>query len=214
MKTLVSIILLVVVNPLFSTSDSKYERAMKDALEEMEQAASINDFQDVTNQFERIADVEKERWQPAYHAAYTKVMMAAMEQDLLKKDPYLDAAQKHLDAIEQMEHDGTERMALQGFLTMIRMSVDPSRGMDLGQECAMILNQAYVMNKQNPRAVLMLAQFNHGSAQYLGEDTSESCAMFDEVIQLLDQPEAEESDQFLPKWGKDIAYMMQQQCQE
>jgi hypothetical protein len=140
--------------------------------------------------------------------------MAAMEQDLQKKDPYLDAAQQNLDAIEKMEHDATERMALQGFLTMIRMSVDLSRGMELGQNCAMLLNQAYQMNNQNPRAVLMLAQFNHGSAQYMGADTSESCAMFNEALQLLDQEEAEESEQFLPSWGRDIALMMQEQCQQ
>ncbi len=187
---------------------------MNDALGKLNQAASMDDFQQAANQFERIADVKKDSWLPLYHAAYSRVMMAAIEQDMQKKDPYLDEARKHLDAVEQMEHDATERMALDGFLTMIRMSVDPSRGMELSQDCAMMLNQAYMMNKQNPRAVLMLAQFNHGSQRYMGEDTSESCAMFDVVLQLFDQSKAEEPDQFLPYWGKDIALMMQQQCQK
>ncbi len=86
--------------------------------------------------------------------------------------------------------------------------------MELGQKCGMILNQAYRMNNQNPRAVLMLGQFNFGSAQYLGEDTSASCAMFDQVLQLFEQSESEKSIQFLPNWGKNIALMMQQQCQK
>jgi hypothetical protein len=214
MKTLVTIVLLVVAHPLISNSGNNYKKAMKDALENMQQAASIDDFQGVANQFERIADVEKDRWLPAYHAAYVRVMMAAMEQDPQKKDPYLDAAQKHLDAIEKMEHDATERLSLQGFLIMIRMSVDPSRGMELGQECGMIVNQAYMMDKENPRALLMLAQFNHGSIQYMGGDTSEPCAMFDQVIQLYDQAESSKTDPFMPSWGKEIAMMMQQQCQQ
>jgi hypothetical protein len=180
----------------------------------MNQAASIEDFQQVANQFDRIANVEKGNWLPAYHAAYVKVMMAAMEQDLQKKDPYLDAAQQNLDAVETMEHDVVERLALQGFLTMIRMSVDPARGMELGMDCGMVVNQAYNMNDQNPRAVLMLAQFNHGSASYMGQDTSESCAMFDEVIKLLDEAESDDSDPFLPNWGRNMASMMQQQCQK
>jgi hypothetical protein len=58
----------------------------------------------------------------------------------------------------------------------------------------------------------MLAQFKHGSAQYMGQDTSEACAMFEEVIQLLDEEEKERSDPFLPGWGRDITQMMQQQC--
>jgi len=214
MKTLATIVLIMVLNPVFSNSDSAYEKAMKKAMEKLNQAESIEDWQGVVNQFERIARNEKENWLPVYHTAYARVMMAAMEEDIQKKDSYLDAAQQNLDAIEKFEHFAVERLALQGFLYMIRMSVDPSRGMELGQNCAMIVNQAYAMNNQNPRAVLMLAQFNHGSAQYMGQDTSEACAMFDEVVQLLDQPGAEESEQFLPNWGKNLALMMQQQCQK
>ena len=195
-------------------ADSTYEKAMKKALRKLSQAASIEDFQDVANEFDRIVNVEKDNWLPAYHAAYVKVMMAAIEQDPQKKDPYLDAAQYNLNDVEEMEHDETERLALQGFLTMIRMSVDPARGMELGPECSMTVNQAYSMNNRNPRAVLMLAQFNHGSASYMGQDTSESCAMFDEVIKLLDEAESKESDPFLPSWGRNMASMMQQQCQE
>jgi hypothetical protein len=197
----------------FTIGAGNYEKAMKKALGRMNQAASIEDFQQVANQFDRIVNVEKDKWLPAYHGAYVKVMIAAMEQDPQKKDPYLDAAQQNLDAIEEMEHDETERLALQGFLTMIRMSVDPARGMELGQECSMIVNRAYALNNQNPRAVLMLAQFNHGAASYMGQDTSEACAMFDEVIKLLDNAESGEKDSFLPSWGRNMASMMQQQCQ-
>jgi len=213
MKTLASIILLIVLNPFFSISQSNYEKEMKETLDKMSQAASVEDFQMVANQFERIANVKKDVWLPVYYSAYARVIMAAMEQDLQKKDPYLDAAQQNLDDIEKMEHDATERMALQGFLYMIRMSVDPVRGMELGQKCAMILNQAYMMNNNNPRAVLMLGQFNHGSAKYLGADTSEACAMFDAALQLLDQSQ-EESSQLLPNWGKDQVLSMQEQCQK
>jgi len=213
MKTIMSIILIMVLNPLIFAGDNTYEKAMKEAMEKLSQVASIDDFQQAANQFDRIASVENDNWLPYYHAAYAKVMMAAMEQDVQKKDPYLDAAQLDLDAIEKLEHDASERMALEGFLMMIRMSVDPSRGMELGMDCGMIVNQAYTMNKENPRAVLVLAQFKHGSASYMGEDTSEACAMFDEVLELLDQPQKKRSEKFLPYWGKEMALMMQQQCQ-
>lgn len=214
MKTLLSIILLIVIHPLCSKSEGNYEKAMKDALDKMSQAASVEQLQMVANQFDRIADVKKDSWIPLYHAAYARVMTAAMEQDVEKKDSYLDQAQLNLDSLEKKKHNVTERMALQGFLIMIRMSVDPSRGMALGMECGMLIHQAYEMNKQNPRAVLMLAQFNFGSAQYLGEDLTEPCGMFDEALKLLDQANTEALDDFLPKWGKNIALTMKEQCPE
>jgi hypothetical protein len=214
MKTLTSIILVLVLSPVFSIKGNNYDKAMTDALHSMSQAASVEELSLVANQFERIANAENANWLPVYYAGYTGVLMAAMESDAQKKDLYLDLAQQHLDAVENMEHDATERMALQGFLYMIRMSVDPSRGVELGQECAMILNQAYMMNNQNPRAVLMLAQFNHGSAQYMGTDTSEACTMLAAALLLLDQPKHTGADQFLPSWGKDLALNMQNQCQE
>jgi hypothetical protein len=214
MKTSVNIILLIVLFAASSKAENKYEQAMKDAMNTMNQAASVDDFQRAANQFDRIADATNDNWLPFYHSAYASVMMAAMEQDPAKKDTYLDAAQQNLDALDKLEHDATERMALEGFLIMIRMSVDPARGAELGQKCAMMVNQAYAMNNQNPRAVLMLAQFNHGSAKYMGGDTSEACAMFDTAMQLFDQPEVDKMEDFMPVWGKEMTMMMQQQCQE
>lgn len=214
MKTLIGIIVLIVLHPLCSFAEGNYEKAMRDALDKLNQAATVDELQMIANQFDRIADVEAANWLPYYHAAYAKVMMAAMEQEIPKKDTFLDAAQLNLDALEKMEHDASERMALYGFLIMIRMSVDPSRGMEFGQQCAGLVHQAYAMNKQNPRAVLMLAQFNFGSAQYIGEDLTAPCAMFDEALKIFDQPTGESSADFLPNWGKDIVLSMKMQCPE
>jgi len=213
MKTLTVLLFAIMVNPVFSYSETTYEKAMKKAEERLNQAATIDDFREAANQFDRIGDMEKDKWLPQYHAAYAKVMMASIEEDPLKKDPFLDAAQLNLDAIEKLDHDESEKLALEGFLIMIRMSVSLDRGMELGMDCGMIVNQAYTMNNQNPRAVLMLAQFKFGSAQYMGQDTSESCAMFEESLELLEQPENKKSEPFLPAWGKDMALILQQQCQ-
>lgn len=213
MRTLTALLFAIIMNPVFSYSESTYEKAMKDALDGLNQAATIDDFRQSANQFDRIGDIEKEEWLPQYHAAYAKVMMASIQEDPQKKDPYLDAAQLNLDAIEKLEHDESERLALEGFLIMIRMSVSIDRGMELGMDCGMILNQAYTLNNQNPRAVLMLGQFKFGSAQYMGQDTSESCAMFEESMKLLEQSENEETEPFQPVWGKNLAQILNQQCQ-
>ena len=213
MRTLTGLLFAIIMNPVFPYSETTYEKAMKDAPNVLNQAATIDDFREAANQFDRIGDIEKDKWLPQYHAAYAKVMMASIEADLEKKDPFLDAAQLNLDAIENLEHDVSERLALEGFLIMIRMSVSLDRGMELGMDCGMILNEAYTLNNQNPRAVLMLGQFKFGSAQYMGQDTSESCELFDESLDLFDNDSKGNKELFLPFWGKNLAVIFQQQCQ-
>ena len=214
MKTLAIICAMTfIVTVLYANDDNAYKKAMKEAFENMEHAQTIDDFREVANRFERIAEVDKDKWQPLYHAAYARVIMAAMEQDPGKKDPHLDQARGYLDKMEEMEYDTVEKLVLEGFLLMIRMSVDPSRGMELGPDCGMILSQAYAMDSLNPRAVLMMAQFNFGSSSYMGMDTSGPCAMFDDSIELFDQENPDETDPFLPCWGKEMATMMKAQCE-
>lgn len=211
MKTYLSILLILFTSLIASAKDN-YEKAMQDALDRLKAASTVDQWQPVANQFDRIADVKNDDWLPQYHAAYARVMMAAMEADIDNKDAFLDAAQRHLDAVEKLEHDASERLALQGFLHMIRMSIDPSRGMELGMVCGSIIQQAYDLNNQNPRAVLMLGQFQFGSAQYMGQDTSEACGLFDETLRLLDQSEHQASTNFSPSWGRPIAEQGKQQC--
>jgi hypothetical protein len=214
MKTFALIGLTLLMSISVSKGDGEFEKAMKDALDNLEQASTVEGLRPIANQFDRIASVKKDNWLPLYHAAYARVLMAAMQTDNGKKDQYLDAAQLNLDEVEKLKHDTSERMALQGFLYMIRMSVDPGRGMELGVKCGGMIQQAYEMNSQNPRAVLMLAQFKFGSAQFMGSDTSEACGLFDETLLLLDKADSDADDSFLPRWGRNIALYNKQQCGE
>lgn len=213
MKTYLGILFILFASTIASAQDN-YEKAMQDALDQLEAASTVAQLQPVANQFDRIADVKNEDWLPLYHAAYARIMMAAMEEDLEKKDASLDAAQQNLDAVEKLEHDASERLALQGFLHMIRMSVDSGRGMEIGMVCGGIIQEAYALNNHNPRAVLMLGQFQFGSAQFMGQDTSEACGLFDETLQLLEQSDSEAPGDFSPNWGKEMALYSIQQCAE
>ena len=98
MKTLLSIFLLAVLNPTITCSND-FEKAMSEALKKMSEATSIHDFSEVANQFDRIANVKNDNWLPLYHAAYSRIMMAAMTEDIEKKDIVLDAAQQNLHCL-------------------------------------------------------------------------------------------------------------------
>jgi len=214
MKSLVKTALFMLISTTLLLGNNKYDKAMSKAMSKLNEATTLEDYNQVANQFDRIASATEDEWLPVYYVAYTRVMMAVLEEGPKNKDTFLDEAQKKLDILESMDHDVPERLVLQGFHHMIRISVDPgSRGATLGQDCGMVLNQAYQMNNQNPRVLLMLAQFNFGASSYMGTDTSGPCAMFDEALKLFESPRDSNSDKFLPSWGKDMTLVMQKQCQ-
>ena len=62
MRTLTVLLFAIMVNPVFSYSETTYEKAMKKAEERLNQAANIEDFREAANQFDRIGDMEKDKW--------------------------------------------------------------------------------------------------------------------------------------------------------
>jgi len=192
-------------------SNPAYEQAMQQALSQLAQADSPEAFQAVANQFQRIAQVEKEQWLPFYYTSYAHIIHAAMSEDRAQKDQGLDEAQQYLDEAKQLAPEESEVVALQGYLHTIRVSIDPAnRGPELAPQATQILAQAVKMNPNNPRALLLLGQMQYGTAQFFNSDTSEACALVDQAIVKFEQSEPESP--LHPTWGKWIAESMQQAC--
>ncbi len=213
MKTLSKIIILCFVAAAANASTG-YDKAMKQAMAELNTAGTVTQMSEAGNTFDRISSGASEEWLPLYYGAYSRVLMAAMEQDITKKDAYLDLAETRLEGIIELENfDRSEVLALQGFLYMIRITIDPGvRGQEYSMKSSAVLQEAIAINPQNPRAMLMLAQMSYGSAQFFNADTSESCEMADSASQLLDVEAQNAEDGFAPKWGRYQADAMIAQC--
>jgi len=74
--------------------DDIYFKTMKNTLFEMDTAVSMESMQLIANKFERIANVEKDKWLPNYYASFTYVLMSYREEDNKIKDQYLDKAEE------------------------------------------------------------------------------------------------------------------------
>ena len=213
MKMLSGIIILCFVAACVNASTG-YDKAMKQAIAELNTAGTVAQMSEAGNTFDRIVSGAPEEWLPLYYGAYSRVVMAAMEQDVTKKDAYLDLAESRLEGIIELENfDRSEVLALQGFLNMIRITVDPGvRGQEYSMKSSAVLQEAIAINPQNPRAMLMLAQMSYGSAQFFNADTSESCEMADSASQLLDVEAQNAEDGFAPKLGRYQADAIIAQC--
>ncbi|MBT1695776.1 hypothetical protein KK083_02730 [Fulvivirgaceae bacterium PWU4] len=192
--------------------DGKYEAAMKKNIQAVYQAKSMDEYQQAVNAFDRIALAEKTKWEPHYYSAFGCIMMAAQEKDAAKKDAYLDQAVTAIGKAKAIAAQESEVIALEGFAHMIRVTVDPaSRGAQLSPLAMQAFGKASALNPENPRALVLSAQMQFGTAQFFGSSTTEACAV---VTRSLEKFNTYKSDNPLaPQWGRSMAEKLKAQCQ-
>jgi putative cell wall-binding protein len=192
--------------------DDKYTEAMKKNIQTVYTAQTTADLQPAVNAFERIAAAEKTKWEPYYYASFGYIMIANREADGSKKDAALDQAQAALKKAQEIVPAESEVIALQGFIHMIRVTVDPAtRGQQYSTLAYQSLNKAVAINPENPRALALLAQMQYGTAQFFGSPTTEACATAAKAVEKFTI--TAEPKPLAPQWGKGMAEGLKGKCQ-
>ncbi|MFZ6013691.1 MAG: hypothetical protein ACOYXT_25350 [Bacteroidota bacterium] len=215
MKTLniipILIALLVLVCQSGFANDGKYVEAMQKNITMVYNAKSIEELQAAVNAFERIGNVEKGKWEPQYYAAFGYVMMANREKEAAKKDAYLDQAVAAVEKAKTLVPDESEVIAMEGFIYMIRVTVDPgARGPQFAGLAMQTFGKASALNGENPRALALLAQMQYGTAQFFGSSTAEACGILTKSLEKFDSFKSD--NPLAPVWGRGMAEGLKQQC--
>jgi hypothetical protein len=216
MKTLTIIpILLGLVAFLASiivNANDKYMEAMQKNIQVVCSAKTSEELLAGINSLERIGEAEKSKWEPYYYAGFGYVMLTTREDDPTKKDGHLDLALKALERARFIKGDESEIAALEGFVHMMRVAVDPaSRGQQYSGMAFQAFGKALAVNPDNPRALALMAQMQYGTAQFFGTSTAEACGT---LVKALEKFDTSTSDNPLaPKWGKPMAEGLKAQCQ-
>lgn len=216
MKTLTIIPIIVAAVILLTTkfvqaNDAKYVEVMQKNIQAVYTSKDVTEIQNIVNTFERVGDSEKTKWEPYYYAAYGYVMMANREQEPAKKDTYLDSALKGIEKAKAIEPAESEIIALEGFVHMIRVSIDPaSRGQQYSGMAMQSFGKAVALNPENPRALSLLAQMQFGMAQFFGSPVTEACATNAKAIEKFNA--AVSDNPLAPRWGKGIAEALKAKC--
>ncbi|MGE5428356.1 MAG: hypothetical protein ACM3O8_10705 [Methylococcaceae bacterium] len=201
MKKLTIILALV---SMFNTgfSNEAYHKAMTESIGQLFRSATINDFVEVANQFERISQNEREEWLPLYYASYAYIMISFQESDNAKKDAYLDQAQKVLDKAFAIAPNESELYMLQGFLYPSRINIDPmARGMLYMEKMNTALNKALELNPDNPRVYYLRATMTYHMPEAYGGGAANALPFYktaDEKFKIF-KPLTDLS----PNWGND-----------
>ena len=164
-----------------------YHSAMQEAIEKVMQGEEEIDFREAANTFDRINQKEPEQWLPLYYGAYANVMLQANLGDNMEKDRLLDLAKEKIDQAQLISQNNSELLAMQGFITMLRIPIDPAtRGPQLSGSAMAVMQQAISLNPENPRAHMFLADMKFGMAQFFGNDNSEGCVSLKKALSLYE----------------------------
>jgi tetratricopeptide (TPR) repeat protein len=211
MKTkLIFMLSLIITSAL--ANDDKYANQMAKNIEAVYKAQTSEEFQAAINSFERIGNAEKTKWEPFYYASFGYIMQATREQAVGKKDQYLDLAASQLDKAKAVKENESEIVALEGFIHMIRVTVDPAtRGQKYSSLAFQSFGKAIGLNPENPRALVFMAQMQYGTAQFFKSSTEEACATLTQAIEKFASFKTD--NPLAPQWGISMANGMKGQCQ-
>jgi tetratricopeptide (TPR) repeat protein len=210
MKTRI-LILLIAISFTTKATDDKFTQVMSKNIELVYRANSAEEYQNVVNAFDRIANAEKARWEPLYYSAFGNLMMAIREKDGVRKDKYLDLAYEALQKAKAIKSNESELYAMEGFVHMIRVTVDPAtRGQQFSGKAFESYNKALALNPENPRALALMAQMEFGTSQFFNSPATEACNTNSKALEKFS---SEKSDNPLaPRWGKSVAEELKSKC--
>lgn len=196
---------------LKAQNEQAYINAMSKGLTALGQAKTLEDYQNVAGQFERIAANANDQWHPQYYAALAYINMSFQVNEVAKKDQLTDKAQVFIDEALKLAPNNSEVVALHGFKYMIELSADPgSRGQTMSPMAMQLLGKAGSLDPNNPRANIFLAQMEMGMAQFFGSSTTSACSKGKKALDMFNSTADEKS--FDPSWGKETAEAFMKQC--
>ncbi len=183
--------------------NEKYYQKMGETLGSFASASSVEDFQDLANQFGVIAKVETEEWLPLYYEAHCYILMSFMGQlEASVQDSYLDKALASINKMVEIAPNEAEVYVMKAFYHTGYLVVDPpSRAMSTQALINSALARALSIEADNPRALFLGISNEMGTANFFGSDTAPIC---EKAIQLLESwDDYSVKSAIHPNWGKD-----------
>jgi len=211
MKT-VNLFFLMIITVSSFANDEKYYEQMGKQIQAVYTAKTTDEYQAAINALDRIANAEKTKWEPYYYSAFGNIMIATRESDGAKKDSYLDMALGAIEKGKVLAPAESELVALEGFVHMIRVTVDPaSRGQQYSGLAMQTFGKAVGMNGDNPRALALLAQMQLGMARFFNQPPTEACETASKAATVFESPAVSENP-LAPRWGKEMNLEVIKNC--
>lgn len=193
----------LILSSLTVFAQTAYEKVMTEKIAKLEACKSPEDFQTLANDFQRIAEKEKDKWQPFYYAAFSFIQKGRVQmrenktQDL---DVSADQALKYLALTESIA-DNAEIRLLKKMAFSLKMMVNPAqRYMTDGAKAATEMTAAEKLEPDNPRIALIKAEDMYFTPEQYGGSKTKGLEMFKLALEKFNSYKPKTA--LDPNWGK------------
>ncbi|MCB0651655.1 MAG: hypothetical protein KDC85_10305 [Saprospiraceae bacterium] len=201
-----------------SGPSADYFSVMEENIKKLENSDRVaENFKNFSATFERIANTEKDQWQPLYYASLSYTYLAYVESDLNKVDEWGDKAELTLAKMLERNPVQSEVLVLKAMIAYSRIKVNfMERGMEYSIKAKEYLEEAEALKDDNPRAYVLLAQSYFKAPPQFGRDVKKGCEYNQRALELLEaEQKAEEASgkyNINPHWGSDDAKRNMKYC--
>jgi hypothetical protein len=210
MKKIIVVILMFAFTSA-KAQNEKYIAAMQKNLEAYGNAKTAEDFLDLSNAFERIAEAEKNQWLAFYYAAHAQVIYGYLQKDMSVVDPIADKAELLINKADALEENNSEISCVKSMIAQLRMIVNPmQRWQQYGALATQLQELAKQQDPTNPRPYALAAQNLFYTPAQFGGGCSTAKPVAEEGLKLLTSFQPKSA--LHPIWGKTQIEMVLGQC--
>lgn len=202
MKTFLLFLTVTLSSTVLIAQNEKYVKAMQSNIAQLDSALIKGNIAELSNNFERIGDAEKNQWLPYYYASYCTVMGALLEQDKSKTDGIADKAEQLIQKAEAIAgKENSETCVIKSMIASAHMMVDPqTRWQQYGQTSSANIAKAKELDPSNPRPVYLEGQAKFYTPESFGGGKAPAKELFTKALQMFDtfKPQTD----LHPNWGQ------------
>ncbi|MBN2613504.1 MAG: hypothetical protein JXB00_18255 [Bacteroidales bacterium] len=207
-KMTLTLVLTVLTLSLFSQD---YNRAMLDGIDSLNHIKKMEDFQQVANYFERIADAEPNEWLPGYYAAYCYIVLSFREQDAAKKATIVNKGENLVNKILKIKSEESEIYALQGMLYQAFITLDyQNNATEYSMKAEASFDKAIELNPENPRSYYLKGMNLMYTPEAYGGGMKAACPLITRANELFEN--FTKANDLMPDWGKDYNAQLLKKC--
>lgn len=198
---------------LASFGQDIYQQKMGEAMQTYASVSSVDDYKAAAANFERIANVETDKWLPLYYQAQCYIMMSFSDNEAnqAEKDAYLAVAKPLIDRMIEIAPQESEVYALEALYYTAKLVINPmTRGAEYGALTNTSIQKALAIDAKNPRALQLELSNKVGTANFFGKDIAPYCVEAEAL--LADWDNYEIRGPFYPTWGKDQVESILKNC--
>lgn len=190
---------------LTAFAQTDYEKIMSDKIAKIENCKSLDEFQTLANDFDRIGKKETKEWLPAYYAAFSYIQKGRMlmrEGKMSELSAQANIAEKYLDQAEDIAgKDNAEIHLLRKMSYSLKMMENPTeRYMTDGMKAIEELKKAENLDPENPRIALIKAEDTYFTPEQFGGSKTKGMEQFKDALTKFKTyvPKSK----IAPNWGK------------